>query len=157
MDERAWVIGLGFVPTLNANQSWKVFNAIKTIATNIKASKRVNILPTNDGQGFLILVHDMNNAPTASLIARKFDDVFPALTAEEIEPLLTVHVFAGDNKQERIASAKRYVQNNAELFEGEYVWRVDLHPPIEPFVEPEEPPEGWPVSQPLEWIEVSFP
>lgn len=154
-DPRAWVTGLGFVPTLNANQSWKVFEAIKTIANGLlPASKRVSVLPTNDGQGFLILVHDMTNAPTALQIANKFSQVFTTLTPAEIVPLLDVHTFAGTNKGERIASAKTYVANNAALFEGEYIWRQDWHPEEPPSVEPEEPPEGWPVSIPLEWVEV---
>lgn len=151
---RAWVTGLGFVPTLNANQSWKVFEAIKDIATGLQPSKRVSVLPTNDGQGFIILVHEMNNAPTATLIANKFATVFPGQEPEDIAPLLEVHTFAGDNKRERIDSAKNYVHNNEELFEGSYIWRADWHPEEEPFEEPEEPPEGWPVSQPLEWEEI---
>ena len=153
----AWVTGLGFTPTLNANQSWKVFEAIKTIASNVQASKRVSVVPTNDGQGFLILVHDLNNAPTPALIANKFAGFFGSLTPAQIEPLLDVHTFAGDTKRERIASARQYVENNPAFFDGAYVWRLDMHPPVPEFMEPEEPPEGWPISIPLEWVEIEEP
>lgn len=153
----AWVIGLGFTITLNANQSWKVFEALKGITTNLQPSKRVGILGTTNGQGFIILVHELANAPTPNLIARKLAGELGNFTAEQIEPLLDVHIFPGDNKEERVDNARRYVANHPELFEGEVPWRVDLQPPEpEPFVEPEPPPEGWPILQPLEWVEVEI-
>ena len=144
------VVGLGFTMPLEPEQSRDLDGALKLLATHQYASKRVSLLWQNDGQGCLILAHDLPREADVQMIANKLTTVLP-FTALQIATKLVLHIFAGEDVDERKVSARRYKKNNSAAFEGEYLWKAV--PVIEvPFVEAVKP-DDWPPGEP--WPKVS--
>jgi len=144
------VVRITFNQVISPGQSLKVFKALKYIVTHRVHSLRPAIVAYANGQGFILVLHDLKVLVNKALVARKLAGVLglsiAAVTA-------AINVTAVTN----IDVARAWVRANSSLFEGAQVWRypVDTTPQVEP-TKPVDWPEGepWPrVSQPLKWTE----
>lgn len=110
-----------------------------------------------DGLAHLI-TYSLQAEPTvekaATVLANNSD-----YTYAQIFPNITLMNFAGDTPQDMLDAAIAWLNHDDQNQGTGADWIFDTVPDwtIEPepeFVEPEEPPGGWPISQPLEWVEV---
>lgn len=72
----------------------------------------------------------------------------------QVLPLINGVVNATGTIANKFNQLKTYIQNNPAqwLFDELPDWFTWTEPYV--FEEPEEPPEGWPISIPLEWVEI---
>ena len=75
-------------------------------------------------------------------------------TKAQVLPFINGVVNATGTIANKFDQLKSYIQNNPAQWQFDDL--PDWYTYVEPveFVEPEEPPEGWPISIPLEWVEV---